>query len=188
MSTATDVATCELPPAPVIRDAEPGDHPAMREVIRAAYREHRAALPSCVYRRYLADLLDLDRHARRGQLLVVEVDGDIRGSGAFYPDTGSQDMGWPPGWAGGRGLAVSPLARGRGAARALLTECERRARLVGAPVFAFHTAGFMTDAVALYERMGYRRATEFDLDLNAHFGLAGGSAPITAIAYRRDLR
>ena len=60
------------------------------------------------------------------------------------------------------------------------------ARDSGAPVFAFHTASFMTSAIALYERLGYRRAPEFDFDMAAHYGRIG-AAPITSIAYVRHL-
>jgi ribosomal protein S18 acetylase RimI-like enzyme len=71
-------------------------------------------------------------------------------------------------------------------ARALLAACERLAREAGAPVFAFHTASFMTDAIALYERLGYRRAPEFDFDMAARYSRFG-AAPITALAYLRRL-
>jgi len=50
----------------------------------------------------------------------------------------------------------------------------------------FHTVSFMTCAVALYERLGYRRAPEFDFDWAARFGRSG-AAPITAIAFLRHL-
>jgi len=176
-----DIAT------PTVRDADRGDWADIREIVQAAYRPFAAHLPPLVFARYLDDLLALDEHARRGQLLVAEVDGRISGSAAFYPNTYNQDMGWPRGWAGGRGMAVHPDARHLGAARALLDECERRARVHGARVFAFHTATFMTGAIALYERLGYCQAPHFDIDMTAHYGLTS-SRPVMAIAYRRNLR
>jgi ribosomal protein S18 acetylase RimI-like enzyme len=88
----------------------------------------------------------------------------------------------PPGWASGRALAVHPAARGNGAARTLLATGQRLAREAGAPVLAFHTVSFMTDAIALYERLGYCRAPEFDFDWAAHHG-GSGAAPITAVAF-----
>jgi GNAT superfamily N-acetyltransferase len=170
-----------------VREAEDDDRAAMRDVVSAAYAPYAAVLPRTVFPRYLADLLDFDRHAEHGPLLVTELAGRVVGYGAFYRDIGAQGMGWPAGWAGGRGLAVHPDARRAGVARVLLAECERRARLIGAPVFAFHTAVFMSGAMTLYERLGYRRAPEFDFDLGAYLGLRG-RRPITVIAYRRDLR
>jgi len=42
----------------------------------------------------------------------------------------------------------------------------------------------MTNAIALYERLGYRRAPEFDIDLAARFG---GNSSFLAVAYLRHL-
>jgi GNAT superfamily N-acetyltransferase len=172
--------------APLVRDAAPADYPAIRRVILAAYRQYSGLIARDIFSPYLADVLDLDQHARHGRLLVVEADGRILGFGAFYPDASVQGFGWPPGWASGRALAVHPDARGHGVARALLAAVERLAREAGAPVYAFHTASFMTDAIALYERAGYHRAPEFDFDLTTRYGRFG-AAPITAFAYLRQL-
>jgi len=103
---------------------------------------------------------------------------------AYYPDGSSQ--GFPPGWVSGRALAVHPDARGNGAARALLATGEHLALQAGAPVFAFHTHSYMTGARGLYERVGYRRAPDFDFDLAARFG-GPGATPIMALAYLRDV-
>jgi len=171
---------------PLVRDAVPADYPAIREVLIAAYRQYADLLSLDIFSPYLADVLDLDKHARYGRLIVVEVDGWISGFGAFYPDTTVQDVGFPPGWAGGRALAVHPAARGHGVARALIATCERLARETGAPVFAFHTASFMTGAIALYDGLGYRRAPEFDFDMAARYSRFG-AAPVMSITYLRCL-
>src|SRR6478672_5427223 len=170
----------------IVRPARLTDHDAIREVVRAAYQQYEPVTGSELFSRYVDDLLDFERHSRHGQLIVAELDGAVRGSGAFYPDVSVQGLGWPPGWAGGRALAVHPDARGHGVAQALLAACERLAREGGAPVFAFHTASFMTGAIALYERLGYRRAPEFDFDMAARYGRFG-AAPIMSIAYVRQL-
>ncbi len=132
----------------VIRFADPSDHAAIREVINAAYGQYETAMGPDAFDNYLEDLLDLERHARNGQLVVAEVGGSVRGYGAFYPDIAAQKLGWPPGWAGGRGLAVHPAARGIGVAHALIGACEDLAYEYGAPVFAFHTLELMGDARA----------------------------------------
>ena len=104
--------------APLVRDAAPADYPAIREVVIAAYRQYADLLALDIFSPYLADLLDLETHARHGRLLVVEVDGWVCGFGAFYPDASVQGVGWPAGWAGGRALAVHPgRARPRGRPR-----------------------------------------------------------------------
>jgi predicted N-acetyltransferase YhbS len=171
---------------PVIRQAWTTEHPEIRKLVRAAYGQYAGEIAPEVWGVYLADLLDMDRHARNGDLLVAVVGGEIAGYVAFYPDASAQGFGWPSGWAGGRGLAVHPAYRGHGVAGALMAALERRSRIAGAPAFAFHTSGFMTTAVALYERMGYRRVPEFDLDANAHYGISA-SRPWTAVAYLKCL-
>ena len=172
------------PAAVRLRLAEPADFPMLDELIVAAYAQYARVLGPDPYARYLSDLLDRETHTRHGRLIVAEVDGRIAGSVAFYPDASVQGLGWPVGWAGGRALAVHPDARGRGVAESLMRVGEQLAGRRRARTFAFHTASFMPAAVAVYERMGYRRAPEFDLDLTARFG---ADIPILGIAYRRDL-
>ncbi|MBE8516866.1 DHA2 family efflux MFS transporter permease subunit [Amycolatopsis sp. H6(2020)] len=183
------LAALALPRAngvPLVRVAGPGDHAAIRKVLSAAYSQYAGDISPEVWDAYRADLLDLDRHACHGQLLVAEVKGKIAGYAAFYPDATVQNLGWPGGWAGGRGMGVHPDFRGQGVADALMAALEHRARESGAPVFAFHTSGFMTAALALYVRLGYHRAPEFDRDMNAHYGL-DACRPWAALAYLKYL-
>lgn len=173
-------------PTPIVRRAAPDEHDAIRALVGLAYGQYVADIPALAWDTYRSDLLDLDRHAGHGRLLVATVAGELSGYAAFYPDASAQGLGWPPGWAGGRGLAVHPSHRGHGVAAALMAAFERCARDAGAPVFAFHTSGFMTTAIALYERLGYRRAPEFDRDLKAHYRI-NGPCQWTALAYLKSL-
>ena len=181
----SETAATRLDDCLLVRAAVPADYPAIREVVLAAYGQYAYLVAPDVFEPYLADLLDLEKHARNGRWLVVEADGQIQGSGAFYPDAAAQGVGLPPGWASGRGLAVRPAVRGRGVARALLAAAECLAEDSGAPVFAFHTASFMTSAIALYEGLGYCRAPEFDYNMAAHY--SPSAQPITSIAFYRRL-
>jgi GNAT superfamily N-acetyltransferase len=186
MSRLPTQLTAASAPSVCVRSADRRDHAGIRSLLRSSYGPYAPHLPAPVFRRYLADLLDLDRHGAAGELLVAERDGGIVGYVAFYPDAGLLGFDFPSGWASGRGLAAHPAARGRGVARALIAENERRARVNQSPVFAFHTAGFMGTAIALYDGLGYQRAPEYDVDLGVHYGF-DGFAPIPVIAYRRDL-
>jgi predicted N-acetyltransferase YhbS len=172
----------------IIRPAEPADHAAVRALLELTYSPYAAELGRDVWSAYRADLLDLDRHARHGTLLVAVVGGNIVGSVVFYPDATDQELGWPAGWASGRALAVHPCHRGHGVAGALLRELEQRSREAGAAVFAFHTSRFMTTARAIYERMGYQRAPRFDKELNVHYGAPRGARPWLALAYLKAVR
>ena len=169
-------------PAVLVRPARRAEYDAIRTLLRTGYHGYTTDIDWRVWPVYLADLLDLDRHARHGVLLVAVIDGDIAGYAAFYPDASLQRLGWPAGWAGGRGLVVHPGYRRFGVAAALLSELERRGHVAGAAAFAFHTSSFMTAAIPLYERLGYRRAPEFDIDMNTHYG-STAAKPWTAIAY-----
>src|SRR3954462_12040304 len=90
-------------PGVTVRPGRPEDHPAVVSLVKKAYAPFRAMLPRRIWVSLMADLLDLDRHSSNGHLLVAEVDGRIGGSGLFYPQSSVQGLGWPPGWAGGRG-------------------------------------------------------------------------------------
>ena len=171
---------------PFVRDAAPADYTAIRGVVIAAYGQYEDVIPPDIFPRYLADVLDLEKHASQGRLLVVEANERVCAFAAFQPDASVQGVGFPPGWASGRALAVHPAVRGHGVARALAAAVEHLAQDSGSPVFAFHTYSFMTSAIALYEHLGYRRAPEFDFDMAARLGLSG-AAPITAMAYLRCL-
>ena len=184
MSLSDTAVPGRLRTAPLVRAAVPADYPAIREVVIAAYRQYADLIPPDIFSSYLADVLDLDTHARHGRLIVIEADERVCAFGAFYPDGSTQ--GFPPEWASGRALAVQPDARGNGAARALLAAGESLALQAGAPVLAFHTHSYMTGAIALYERLGFRRAPEFDVNLAARFG-GPGAAPIMAHAYLRHI-
>jgi GNAT superfamily N-acetyltransferase len=183
MSVPHTAAPARPTAVPFVRAAVPADYPAIREVVTAAYRQYADLIPPDIFSPYLAGLLDLDMHASRGRMFIVEADERVCAFGAFYPDGSAQ--GYPPGCASGRALAVHPDARGNGAARALLAVGEYLALRAGSPVLAFHTHSYMTGAIALYERLGYRRAPDFDLDLAAHYRRPG--KPIPVLAYLRYL-
>ena len=170
----------------LVRDAVPADYPAIRDMVIAAYRQYADLIAPDIFSADLAALLDLDTHARHGRLFVVEADQWVCAFAAWYPDASVQGVGLPPGWASGRALAVHPAARGNGAARTLLATGERLAREAGAPVLAFHTVSFMTGAIALYERLGYDRAPEFDYDWAARHSRSAAT-PIMAVAFLRHL-
>jgi len=173
---------------PLVRPAGPTDHTAVRELLELTYSPYAAELDPAAWCAYRADLLDLDRHAGYGTLLVAVVDGEIVGSVTFYPDAADQDLGWPAGWASGRALAVHPCHRGHGVAGALFRELEQRTRESGAAVFAFHTSRFMATARAWYERMGYQRVPRFDREMNVHYGAPAGARPWLALAYLKAVR
>jgi GNAT superfamily N-acetyltransferase len=163
-----------------IRDARPEDHDAIREVTLAAYAEYAALMPH-LWEGYRQNILaTLGRPAPAAQL-VAERDGAIVGAVLLYPVAPAL-----PGAGAARArraepevrlLAVAPAARGRGVGAALMGACLRRARAWGAPALTLHTTGMMQAAIRVYERLGFVRAPELDVEV----------APgLTVSGYRHD--
>jgi GNAT superfamily N-acetyltransferase len=179
--------------AVTVRDAEPGEHEGIRDLLAAAYRQFAEAVPASIYGPYIADIVDLEPRARAGRLLVAEQAGEILGTVTYYRDAGAAGVGWPPGWAAVRALGVHPAARGGGIGRLLMQACIERARSAGAPVLCLHTAEIMTAAVVIYEQMGFRRVPSFDFRppgserLEGERPAAENGRPFMVIAYRLDL-
>ena len=119
-------------------------------------------------------------------MLVAVADGEVVGTVTFYADGHGLGMAWPPGWSVFRALAVAPDCRSRGTGLALVTACMERAVAVGAAALGLHTATFMTTAVDLYERCGFRRVPTFDLMPDDIFDVEGDDLP-KVIAYRCDV-
>lgn len=166
-----------------VRAADPVDHGAVRDVIRRAYAQYAPSLAPDVFRAYLDDLTDVD--SRRGaDLLVAEAGTEIVGAVTYYRNASAEGLGWPRRWAGVRALAVDPAHRGLGIAPLLMRTCVDRAIAAGAPVVCLHTASFMPAAVALYERLDFRRAPDYDIDVTPLLGVSGD--PVMAIAYTQS--
>ena len=136
---------------------------------------------------YLADLLDVRGRFDVAETYVAERDGRVVGSVAFYPDVLLE--GWsnlPAGWAGFRALVVDPHVRGAGIGRALVDRCVERAGELGRPTVGIHTVALLTDAVRLYQRVGFQRCPEFDLRAADVFSAETGD-DLTGLAFRYDL-
>jgi GNAT superfamily N-acetyltransferase len=168
-----------------VREAEPGDRHEVRELLTAAYRQYAAAVPeTALFERYFRDVTDVD-HIGKATRLVVESDGRIAGTALLYAAGQVDDLPFfPPDWAWVRAVGVHPELRGAGMARQLMAECLDRARAGGAAVLSLHTMAFMVDAIRLYERLGYRRAAELDIDVAAAYEIDG---EMLALAYRLDI-
>lgn len=149
-----------------IRDARSNDRGAIETVTLAAYEQYAALMPAHWdgYRRNI--LATLAATLPEAQI-VAEEDGRVVGSVLLYPAGSAMAR---PG--GGsitlvepevRLLAVAPAARGRGVGVTLMDECIRRARQSGAAALTLHTTDIMQAAMRLYERLGFRRAPELDI-------------------------
>jgi len=157
-----------------IREAKTEELAAVENLVKTAYREFQPLMPAAVWERWM-DNISETIHAPDGVLLVAERQGRIEGAVKFYPDAGQAHQGqWPAGAGSIRMLAVSPASRGRGYGVRLTQACLQRARDLKIPTIFLYTGTFMAVARHIYEKLGFKRAPEFDRDPGP-------------IAYRLDL-
>lgn len=74
--------------------------------------------------------------------------------------------------AGFRLLAVDPSVRGHGVARQLVQACIARADQAGARRIGIYTMDFMSTAQRLYDRMGFDRRPDLDVEFPSGIGFA----------------
>jgi len=157
-----------------IRLAGAGELAAVENLVKTAYREFRPLMPEAAWERWM-DNISETLQAPEGMMLVAERQGRIEGAVKFYPDAAQAHQGqWPAGAGLIRLLAVSPGSRGRGYGVRLTRECLRRARDLKINTIFLYTGTFMAAARHIYEKLGFKRAPEFDRDPGP-------------IAYRLDL-
>jgi GNAT superfamily N-acetyltransferase len=148
----------------VIRDAADGDREAIREVLLAAYEQYSRVLSEERWNEYRRSIFSSVDTPGPTAWLVAEREGRIVGSATLFSSSlvaYGQDLGIESPIV--RLLAVSPEARGKGIATALLREAARRAKESGAQTLHLHTSDMMASAVRLYERLGFER--DYDKDV-----------------------
>ena len=145
-----------------IRDARVDELDKVAALVRRSYQEFQPFVPPEAYDAWMDSIIDAIL-SWSGELIVAEQDGEIKGAIKFYPD-GTHGGHWPEGSACMRILAVCPFCRGRGIGTRITRECIRRARKLNIPTIFLHTAKFMHAAQHVYEKVGFKRAPEFDLD------------------------
>ncbi|MBE4908452.1 GNAT family N-acetyltransferase [Bacillus luteolus] len=149
-----------------IRDALPHEVPIIREQRVAAYSEHAESIPTDHWNA-LRKAISSDADIQPGvELIVAEIDGKILGSVALFPPKTDAYEGFIEQLehAEIRLLAVSPAARGKGVASALIQDCIERTKAKGYDAIGLHTGDFMESAMALYERIGFERLPKYDFE------------------------
>jgi putative acetyltransferase len=135
-----------------IRQWQPDDRIAAAAVISSVLAEYRLGWEADGADR---DVLEVETFylLRGGEFWVVENQGQIVGTAAYYPiDRGDRAVEI-------RKMYLLPISRGRGLGRHLLGELERVIAALGYREIWIETASVLTEAVQLYETNGYQPAT-----------------------------
>lgn len=147
-----------------IRDARPEDREAVRDLTLASYAQYAATMEQAAWAGLEGALHAALATTDEVERIVAERDGALVGSVMLWPPAADAYRGavarapWPE----LRLLAVAPAARGQGVGEALMEECVRRARRMGATELGLHTSRSMGAAIRMYERRGFVRAPEYD--------------------------
>ena len=146
----------------LIREAGAGDLEAVESLVKGAYLEYRELVPGEAWEKWMESVSQAI-NSGAGLLLLAEVEGVIQGVVQFFPDASRSGQGhWPAGAGTIRLLAVRPEARGQGLGARLTRECLRRARELKLPTIFLYTGRFMLAARHIYEKLGFKRAPEFE--------------------------
>lgn len=150
-----------------LRRARADDSAACRALVNAVLAEFGLSPDPGATDADLADVAT-SYHARGGDFAVlVDESGAIVGTCGLFP--------LEPGVVELRKMYLSPNTRGRGEGRRLLEWALTRARELGFRRMTLETATVLHDAIALYERNGFRRAC------------SGAHSCRCDLAYARDL-
>ena len=174
-----------------VRDATSGELDQVAELLGEVYGVFCERFPAEAWVSYIGEIVDVRSRLGESEVIVAERAARVVGTIGFYPDASRSRLErWPEGWGSIRTLGVLASARRRGVGSALASECVRRARARGLRAIGLHTADHLAAATRLYERLGFCRQPEFDIEIGEMFtgrSLASGEGWV-ATAYRLDLR
>ncbi|MFC5703022.1 GNAT family N-acetyltransferase [Cohnella faecalis] len=147
----------------VIREETPSDREAVKAVLFDAYGQYENTLSRERWEQYKENIEASAAGGPTKARLVAELDGEIVGSVFVFE---SSDTAY--GYSGIdtpiiRLLAVSQKARGFGVATELIRASAKLSRGWGAQTLHLHTSDLMESAVRLYERLGFERAYDYDI-------------------------
>lgn len=136
----------------LIRSWETRDRADAFHLIRAVLAEYGLNCEPCGADRDVYDV-ELFYHKRGGEFWVVERQGEIVGTAAYYPiERGNNAVEI-------RKMYILPKARRQGLGKFLLQELETKIACCGFDEIWIETASILKEAVKLYENSGYLPTT-----------------------------
>ena len=144
----TRVAGSLLPASQRADDCTAGDQTLDADVILAAFREFQPLYTPDAYRATTPTAAELAVRFADGPAWIATVNGAVAGTVSAVVEDDEVYL---------RSMAVRPEARGCGSASALLDRVTAFAHERGARRLTLKTTPFLSDAIRLYERAGFRR-------------------------------
>jgi ribosomal protein S18 acetylase RimI-like enzyme len=139
-----------------IRRAGPDDAPAIASVLQQSFIEYRSAYTDEAFTATTPASDQVRGRIDEGPVWVAECNGAVVGTVSAVPHGEALHV---------RSMAVSPPARGLGIGESLLREVEDFASAGGYQRLSLSTTPFLTRAIRLYERSGFRPSPESPHDL-----------------------
>lgn len=164
----------------VLRLAEPRDDAAIGELLVQSFLEQYARkMPEVVVSEdRKADLRAVAEKRAVAKVWVVEREGELAGTVAVWPAGSARSEAWIPGAFDLRHLAVGAKHRGGVVSKLLLDAAEDFARSAGAAFMCLHVRRGAAGVRAIYERRGYQRRPEGDLDFRPEVFLEAFALPL----------
>src|SRR5262245_54924110 len=139
-----------------IRRAVASDIPAIASVLLQSFREFEPLYTGDAFRATTASSEQLATRMAEGPVWVALANDAVVGTVSAVARGDALYV---------RGMAVLPSARGKGVARLLLEQIEQAAAAGGHTRLLLSTTPFLTAAIRLYERAGFRFCDEGPRDL-----------------------
>jgi ribosomal protein S18 acetylase RimI-like enzyme len=139
-----------------IRMATPDDVSHIASVLRASFLEYRAAYSDDAFAATVPTKSQLKGRFEEGPIWVALCNGVIVGTVSAVPQDESLHI---------RSMAVLPTARGQEIGELLLKRIEDFSSAHDYKRLTLSTTPFLTRAIRLYERFGFRRSNEGPSDL-----------------------
>ena len=139
-----------------IREGSAADAEAIASLLKAAFQEFEPLYTPEGFRATTPAAEEIRPRFTEGPIWVAEQDGRIVGTVSVVPKSEGLYI---------RSMAVHPGARGNGIAALLLETVEKAAALLPCSRLVLSTTPFLSAAIHLYERAGFRRTGDGPHDL-----------------------
>lgn len=166
-----------------VREATAADDEAIGELlVRAFVESYAQKLPQVrVTEPRKKDLRNVAAKRAVARVWVAERAGKVVGTVALWPPGAPGSEAFLPGAADLRHLGLDASVRGGKVSSLLMDAAEGRARALGCPVVCLHVRREALGVRRLYERRGYQRHPEGDLDLLPEVFLEAFALPLSPL-------